>query len=827
MRLFLIIISILFFIFYAYGQETIREDSLTIRVDTTSSVSGVDTVVYYTSTDSIVYDLNTKIMSLYSQGEIKHQNMELRADRIDINWNTATLSAFGFPDTSDTTVKKEFGTPVMKDRGEVYNGKELAYNFKTKRGRIIVVDTKLDEGFYHGDRLKKIGKDILFVADGRYTTCDKSDPHFYFYSPKMKVTLRDKVVAEPIYMYIADVPVFWFPVAVFPSQGGRRSGIIAPAIAEDAAHGRLLRHLGYYWAIDDYMDYSIKADLYTKGSWALSTNYQYNLRYYFSGGLSGEYRKMLEGEASDRERRKDISYNVHISHRQEINPTSRFDVNFTFASNNSYRNTINLNQALQQDIKSNATISKHWEGTPNSINLNISRRQNLISGNIHETLPSLSFNHSQSYPFRFGKGKNMDLANLAWYEMIGISYNSNFSNNRAKTKQNIAGVKATINERDTLITVEENRFDRNYRLSQGISMSIAPKLGHFTISPSMNYQDERSYSNNDIPAVADSTLITKKDQQWARRGSFSSGIGASTKLFGIVQPNALGVAALRHTITPNLSFGYQKQVIGKPLPPKQMTMSLNVGNNFEMKTIPKGDEEEGKKFQLLNLNGGISYNFSADSLNFSPINLNYRTSVGSFLDVGGGASFDLYKLEQIGPYNYNKVNKFLLIKEGRLARMTNFSINLSTTLSGEKKSGSKEETGSDTSQQGKQRVGYYALGEMEEEPDFSIPWQLSVSWDFFENKVPPGRSRSSSLRGNLDFNLTDNWKFTVNGGYDIANKEFVMPQINISRDLHCWIMNFTWVPVGAYRFYQFELRLKASQLQDIKVTKTGSASGIY
>ena len=717
------------------------------------------------------------------------------------------------------------GLPVLKDKDEVYDGKELGYNFKTRRGRIIVADTKMDEGFYHGEQLKKVGKDVLFVADGRYTTCDKSDPHYYFFSPKMKVTLQDKVIAEPIYMYIADVPVFWFPVAVFPSKGGRRSGFIPPAIAEDATHGRLLRHIGYYWAINDYMDWSVKTDLYTKGSWAIFSNYQYKLRYYFSGGLSGEYRKMLEGESSDPNRRKNLSYNVHISHHQEINPTTRADVNFTFASNNSYLNTINLNQALQQDITSNATISKYWEGTPNSVSMSISRRQNLTNGNINETLPSLSFNHSQSFPFRSSKNKSSEISKLLWYEMIGVSYNANFSNNRAKTQTTIKGITTNINGIDTSISVNDYRFDRNYRLSQGFNMSISPKVGYFTISPSMNYSDERSLADNKIPDSSQGQLIKRNERVWSRKGTFSSGVSANTKLYGIFQPNLLGIEAFRHTLSPSLAFIYSKQVVGENLPKKQMLLNLTVSNNFEMKTKPEKEEEEGKKIQLLNLNTGISYNFAADSLNFSPFTLNYRTNIANKLDVGGNVGYDLYKFEQTSPGHYERVNKFLIVEEGRLARMTNFSISLSTSLSGERK-GSASSSTSDTLRQHQARGTYRNLLE-EEEPDFSIPWSLSLSWDYSENKEPTRKSKSSNIRGNLEFNLTTNWKFYISGGYDIKNHEMVLPQINISRDLHCWIMNFTWVPLGPYRFYSFEIRLKAPQLQDIKVTKTGSASGIY
>jgi hypothetical protein len=76
----------------------------------------------------------------------------------------------------------------------------------------------------------------------------------------------------------------------------------------------------------------------------------------------------------------------------------------------------------------------------------------------------------------------------------------------------------------------------------------------------------------------------------------------------------------------------------------------------------------------------------------------------------------------------------------------------------------------------------------------------------------------------LSFSLTKNWKFTVRGSYDFDRKEIAAPQVTIYRDLHCWEMNFTWNPLGFYRGYRFEIRMKAPELQDLKVTKSG---GMY
>ena len=816
-----------------------HQDSLS-SADTTAAarrdtvkheVSGVDTVVNYSAKDSIVYSLTTRTMTLYSNGDIKYRQMRLKSEEIDIDWDTAIMSARGVVDTSDSAKnvngKKYRGTPIMVDGGEEYHGFELSYNFRTQQGRIDMGDTEVDQGFYHGEAIKKMDKDVLFVEDGRYTTCDAEDPHYYFFSPKMKIVMQDKVVAEPVYLYIADVPVFALPFAVFPNKGGRRSGIIAPAYGEDANRGRFLSHFGYYWAMSDYMDWNIRGDSYSKGGWAAYSDYRYALRYDFNGSLSGEYKKLHTGEENDPGQTKEESYRANITHHQVFDPTTRMDVNFTFTSNNSYLTTNNLSEALNQAIVSNATLSKSWEGTPNSMTLSLSRTQNLLSGNVNEILPSFSFNRSQSYPFRSSK-KGFGGSEGTWYDLIGYSYGGQYTNNRAKVKRSVPGVK---DQSGAIVAADEFEHDNQQAISQRVNVSASPKLGYFTVTPSFLFQDNRTFTKNSVPGrnPADSMLVFTEQKDQNATGSFSTGVSTGTRLYGIVQPNILGIGALRHTLTPALSFTYSKYVYGRDLPARAMAAGLNVGNVFEMKTMPGvfDSSSEAKKIQLLNLGAGMSYDFARDSLNFSPINVSFRTDVANVLNVSGGASFDLYRFdESLG----RDVNKFLWKEEGRLARMTDFSLNVSTTLSGEKSKKQSPKTGAQLSQdstaQTSTQSGYYGTFR-EEEPDLSIPWNLQLAWDFSENKVPGQRSRASSLRGSLSFNVTEHWKISVSGSYDVLNNQVAAPSVSVYRDLHCWEMNFNWVPIGTYRSYRVEIRLKAPQLQDVKVTKQGSSRSIY
>jgi hypothetical protein len=334
---------------------------------------------------------------------------------------------------------------------------------------------------------------------------------------------------------------------------------------------------------------------------------------------------------------------------------------------------------------------------------------------------------------------------------------------------------------------------------------------------------------------------------------FDLGIAASTKLYGVLQPNILGIKGIRHQVTPTISYTYQpdfskasfgyygtyvdqfgdvqkygffdREVFGGAPAEERQAIGLRIGNVIEMKTAA-GDTAENK-FQLLNFDIGTGYNFARDSLKFDEISLGYRTQIGSLLNISGGSSFNLYKFEpdprqpQVG----RRVNKFLINETGQLAQLTSFSLSLSTSLSGEKKKSSAGpvRTADDSLGQRSRVQNLYDTPD----PDFSIPWRLDLSWNFSQSQQDPRvKSRQSNIGASLSFNLTENWKITATTNYDVITAQFAAPVIDVYRDLHCWEFLLHWEPIGFNRNYRLEIRLKAPQLNDVKVTKQRSASGI-
>jgi hypothetical protein len=825
------------------SAETTKAQT-SVQDTTKRSVSaGVDTVVNYSAKDSIIYSLRTRYMNLYGKSEMLYQTIGLKAERVNVNWDNATLIAHGVSDTvkADSII----GKPIMRDGGEEYKGDQVKYNFRTRKGKITIGNTQMDNGYYVGDQIKKVEPDVLCVADGIYTTCDLKDPHFYFGSPKMKVFVRDKVVAEPVYLYVADVPVFALPFGVFPAHGGRSSGLIAPAYGNDNRFGWYLSHLGYYWAASDYWDIATKFDLYSRGRWQNQTDIRYALRYNFGGSITTRITSSPEGESSDPNYSKTRDYYVNITHGQQISPSSNLGVNFTFMNSNYFRNnSFNLSEILQQNMESYATYSKSWESSNRWLSINISRDQNLVTDETRELLPSVSFSQGTIFPFR-KKTKSRGLstapeADLSFVELLGFSYNANFSNSSSKVVAS-ATVKQS-QKADSMTVIKDFRRTNQQLLNQGLSFLISPKLGYFTVTPSLSFNDSRTWTESEIPGrnQSDSLFTYLTDRNKVIKGNLIAGISTSTRFFGLFQPNLFGVTAIRHSVTPTFSLSYNKQIYGDDMQKYSMIGAFSVGNNFEMKYQKNDSVKTEDKLQLLNLGGGLSYNFAADSLNFSEVGITYRTDIGQYLSIGGSASYNLYVFDTTANYGSGaRVNKFILNEQGKFGDLTSISLSLSTSFKGDKKQKSSEAgipenvkqeqavVSGEGSTQPSQRKMYYSIYDRED-ADFSIPWNVTLSYQFSQSQATPkSYSRSSTINASLSFNLTEKWQIATSGSYDFVSKKHFIPSVSVTRDLHCWAMTFSWYPMGTLEGYRFELKVKAPQLQDLKVTKQSNNRGNY
>jgi hypothetical protein len=119
------------------------------------------------------------------------------------------------------------------------------------------------------------------------------------------------------------------------------------------------------------------------------------------------------------------------------------------------------------------------------------------------------------------------------------------------------------------------------------------------------------------------------------------------------------------------------------------------------------------------------------------------------------------------------------------------------------------------------KTGYQDMNDeayMAQAKKVKLPWSLSFSFSYNYNRLQPvGNRHRLGVNGNASIQLTKNWKVSWSAAFDVKNRKIASQNFSIYRDLHCWEMSFNWQPEIGYYFFQ--INIKSSALQDIKLTK--------
>ena len=411
-----------------------------------SSNKSLDNIIRY-SANNIDYQIPEETTHLIGNAQVDYTDMTLTAGFIGVNWQTNILDAL--PKAANDSTSREI-KPTIKEGGqEPMYGDAMKYDLQTQRGKILHGKTKAEDGYYTSSEIRNENKDVFYMKQSIYTTCDLDTPHFHFASSKMKMIHNDKVIAKPITLYLAQIPIISLPFAVLPQQkGGRQSGWIMPSYGTSSLRGHYLDGLGYFWAFNDYFDSRLLVSLADLQGIRLKLTNRYNVRYKYSGNLHLETRQYLSSGEKDifnifGPRKKD--YVVKWSHKQLLRGNQSLNVNASYYSNSDYNYVTSLDpiKRMNQQAISNATYSKRWPKSNNSISINLSSNTDLMADRKIElgsafyqkpikagtklsittmTLPKFSLRHGQRPIF---PTKSSD---KSWYNNITWSYSSNFTN---------------------------------------------------------------------------------------------------------------------------------------------------------------------------------------------------------------------------------------------------------------------------------------------------------------------------------------------------------------------------------------------------------------
>ena len=749
--------------------------------------------------------------------------------------------------------------------------------FKTKRGYITDIVTEQGEGYLTGGITKKTEDDYYYIKDGRYTTCDDHEhPHFYFQLTRAKVKPKKNVVTGPAYMVLEDLPL---PIAVpfgfFPFSEKYQSGILVPTFGEDYNRGFYLRNGGYYLALGQYADLALTGEIYTRGSWGLSAQSSYSKRYKFSGSFSVNYLTTVTGEKGDPDYNKMHNFQVLWSHsqNQKANPYLTFSASVNFATTGYARNSLNTyyTNAFTENTKS-STVNLTYK-IPNSkwtfsTTANVSQRT--ADSTITVSFPNLTVNMSQTAPFK----RKHAVGDEKWYEKIKISYSGRFQNSLTAKQDEFLHkslVKDWRNGMSHTVPIQATFNVMKY-------FNITPTI---TLNDRMYTSKIRQqWDPNSSAVVRDTTY------GFYNIFDFSVSLSLSTKIYGFFKPfSFLGklsdkLQMVRHVMTPSISFSaapdfgdpfwgyygnyerinsdgtrvpvhynyFQHTLYGGAPDGKSGVFSFNIANNLEAKVKSENDSTGFKKISLIeNFTLSQSCNLAADSLKWSNLNTSIMLRLTKGFNLNLNATWDVYKYAVNESGVPVRINKLRLFNGGGWGRLSSTGTSFSYTFNNDTFRRKKDKSSSDDkkNQPAKGNLNRNSDDNQEEDGNatgqttdlelidgyakWECPWNLTVNYSLsygygafnFKKMEYDGRW-TQNLSVNASIRPTKNWSLSASASYNFDTHKIAYMNCSISRQMHCFEMSASFVPVGPYKSYNFHIAVKSSILQDVKYDKHSS-----
>ena len=789
----------------ALGQEMTRfelekqvqeEEKDTTEVNWMNDTSGVDTIEYRAV--DLVYDVDKSTFNLNNSAQLKYRTATLDADTIWFDQENSVLAASGDP------ILRETKNPSL-------SGMRLKYNMKSRIGEIYYATTYQDNQQLNGMEVRRLPDQRIQIARGDFSTCnDSTHQHFYFYGRRMVVKPKETITARPVVLNIADVPVAVLPMIVAPLKSGRRSGILTPKFGGDQVQGYYMSNLGFYYAPNDYWDATVKGDI-IEGEEArferstLTGEVRYKLRYVLEGNVS--YTSYLEEFDM-----ANSGYDIRFSHNQNLTPDGKHTLSGSgsFVSSQSVRkdNALDAETILNQQANAQMTYSGKF-GTNKSLTVKVRQDHNLVTDMMQREIPDIQYRMSGPlFNFDIDEDEEAydDHSIASYLEKFNYSFNNRFNFYTVRAQD-------SVNEVDT--TAKYVGYTGTYSLDYSMRVlrviNLTPRAnftGFWTGTSWRNPEDSLIYRKRYM------SLDPEHDTYGEAAYNHNYSVTADTKLYGIWVPEIGRFTGLRHVLSPSVSYTYAPEIdtvktfaphplLGQtPYQIEQKTVGFGLNNDFDIKylkvvgravdTTREGGsdavEDQYGNRRFLTTRHNVSYNFAADSLNFSDITSSFGLQILPDYMFTVNTRHSVYHKFSDDP---NKVQVPELTYWGyELSRAFRWSGNFNGGL---------------PSQMGKYEMLKWSFG-------FDYRYTFSstrVAKDLFQDQI----SHSTSITAT--FQPTVNWEMSYSTQYDYNEGKFVTHRFTFNRTLHCWQLDFTWTPTGPAAGWSFAIYVR--DLPDIKL----------
>lgn len=793
----------------------------------------------------VAFHLAQRRIEVERKANLKYGSLTLTADKVRLD-----------------TVERELyaeGDPLLEDGAQKIVGHRMGYDFEHKSGAVRDGVTAEDQNFYGGDRIRRFDDGTLKIDSGRMTSCDRERPHYHFWARKMKIKMGERVVAAPVVVKIGEVPVFALPFYFKSLKQGRRSGILFPnfEFGWSQREGRYIRDWGYYWATNDYFDFTLRGDYNERRNLVLELINQYVKRYAFNGGF--RYARQFSLDEAQYANRWQLSWN-HDQNRLFDAYAFRAAVDMSSSQlENSYLGSDVGRDIIPGQLQSNVYLSRSWSGASGSLSATRSQRINAEDGLASTdqslwtmTAPRLALNFSRRPllpPLPAGR-RGSALGDLLRSVYFSHRYDA--------------------------VTTAEAREESRWRTTSGsgsVSVdAVAPRLGGLNLRAGVQASQAwnrlsgsgRRFARYDTTWVTpDSSVVTPvfADLDSVRettRPSLSINSSAGTTLYGVFPVRLGRLRAIRHTLTLSAAHSWQPSLGDKQA--QSSSFSFAVGNRFDVKYLAAARDSAA-----VGAGAGRAGGPATDQSARGAGRGGGAASGGARRDdrvrkLDGLLDWSLattYSPDRPAGRRWSDISSGIVIKPGRSQNLNldirntldsrtfavkSTAVNYGLSLAGRLDVGARPEAPEARRRADLERLGARADsagaavggGHVPEEQEPAaeeglfagyprqqrsqdgqdptgggqfIPWRLSSRFSYTRDNRTGYSSKRVSVMASA--NLTPSWDFSYDASLDLEAGQILRQNWRLTRDLHCWALEFTRIVSTVDSQFGFRLYLKS------------------
>ena len=795
----------------------------------------IDTTIFYGG-NYIDYYIDQKLTYLSQDAFVEYQDTKLNSGKIVANWETNILDAFELND--------EF--PIIRTKGESpMTGNTMIFDLIAKHGRIKKGKISYNNGNYHGKEVYRDEPNIFHIKESKLTSCDLDNPHFYLRSKYMKLLPKDKFVAKPISLHIFDIPIIGLPMGVFPNKAGsRHSGWIMPSFDSFKSKGTGFTGLGYYWAPNNYIDQKLLINFFDKEGININSHTRYKKRngikkynFEYVGNIKGNFRKLINSNEIMDLISSSTTEKIAIDwiHQQKFDPTQTININYKYKSDKkAYLDDQenDFSNRLDQTLYNNITYYKRWQSSSIHIGykderyLSIENNPNIGDNTYRYVMgPNLTFSIN---PFNiFGSGDK-------WYNSITSNYSMG-TDRKNGWKKYFINKDLSNNLSNTTLTKKPSFYHKS-----NINLPIKNLFGWLTINPRISLTEYWIGTYKEEIISADTSLVVEK-KGFKRRLTWNSSLSANTKIYGLFPISIGRLNAIRHVITPTLSFNYtpdfsnsrfgyfqQNTLSGNPVDyfqdysktPKNKKSSYTLKINNLIQAKIEDDNREYKKANVLNISSSVSYNPFSDEKKISYLNSNIGINnlSGNRL-VSIFMRHDFYKLSED-----NLINIF----KKELPRLASISIktDLKINIFGSSNEANNSIINNDSIVDIEDEI-YSNETNLKTNNENNTIWNSKLQFKYNSNwdENNDEWDYNFTLTTVNSINLSKNWKLTYMADFNIKKIEMTHHSFRFYRPLHCWEFSFNYWPRGRSSGFRLQINVKNPDFKDIKLTSKDGRRG--